>query len=98
MPLFSRNPTLFAMIATATGAAPKAVSALRRAVGCRRAVQAQERQLPSNQAPAGLEPALLRTASVQAPGPAHSPPLVMRPSGIKTLPQPPPPAHAPLLS
>src|SRR5258708_39355365 len=85
MPLFSRNPTLFAMIATAPGAAPKAVLALRRAVGCRRAVQAQERQLPSNQAPAGLEPALLRTASVQAPGPAQSPTLVVRASGMKTL-------------
>src|SRR5260370_42166670 len=85
MPLFCRNSPFFAMIATAPGAAPKAVSALRWAVGCRRAVQAQERQLPSNLAPAGLEPALLRTASVQAPGPAQSPTLVVRASGMKTL-------------
>jgi hypothetical protein len=68
-------PPPFAMIATAPGAAPKAVSALRRAVGCRRAVQAQERQ----------EPALLRTASVQAPGPAQSPTSVVTASGMKAL-------------
>jgi hypothetical protein len=77
---------LFAMIATAPGAAPKAVSALRQAEGRQRTVLAQEREQPSNPTPAGLEPAL-RTAPVQAPGPARSPTSVVPASGMKALPQ-----------
>src|SRR6266404_4788469 len=95
MPLFSRNPTLFAMIATAPGAAPKAD--LRRAVGRERAILAQEREALSNLTPAGPEPAPPRTASVQAPepaprtvsvqapGPAQSPMSVVPGSGMEPL-------------
>jgi len=75
----------FVMIATAPGAALKAASALRRARGRQRTVQAPGREAPSNPAPAGLEPALLRTASVQAPGPAQSPTSAVRASGMKPL-------------
>src|SRR5258706_6767430 len=106
MPLFSRNPTLLAMIATAPGAAPKAD--LRRAVGRERAILAQEREALSNLTPAGPEPAprtasvqapepAPRTVSVQAPGPAQSPTLVVRASGMKALPQARPRAKARLL-
>ena len=70
------------MIATAPGAAP----ALRRAVGCQRAILAQEQEPLSNQTPAGPEPAP-RTASVQAPVPVQRPMLVVPASGMEPLPQ-----------
>jgi len=80
MPPFCRNWTaaLFAMIATAPGAALKVASALRRARGRQRPVPAQEREAPPNRALAVLGPALLRTASVQAPGRAQSPILAVK--------------------
>jgi len=89
------KPTLFTMIATAPGAAPKAD--LRRAVGRERAILAQEREALSNLTPAGPELAPPRTASVQAPepaprtvsvqapGPAQSPTSVVPGSGMEPL-------------
>ena len=75
----------FVIIATAPGVALKAASALRRARGRQQRVPAREREAPSNLAPAGLEPALRRTASLQAPGPAQSQTLVVRASGMESL-------------
>src|SRR5258708_25469047 len=77
--------TPFVVIPTAPGAAPMAVLALRRAKACQRTVLAQESEQPSNPTPAGLE-RTLRTASVQAPGPAQSPTSVVPASGMKALP------------
>jgi hypothetical protein len=61
MPLFCRKLDRRLKIATATGAAPKAASALRGVKERQWMVLAREREQPSNPAPEGLEPAL-RTA------------------------------------
>src|SRR6266850_1967408 len=97
MPLFCGNRhTPFTVITTAPGAAPMAVLALQRAKACQRTVLAQEPEQPSNPMPAGLE-RTLRTASVQAPGPAQSPTSAVPESGMKALPQARLPAKARLL-